>query len=244
MEKLPNSNAGQTPSSKHTVDPQKPLVLFDLDGTLIDSQNLVFETFRQVFAQKLPDYQLSLEELYSFFGPTLETTFLRYFPPEEVEDVIDLYQKINKDLHYMLLGEMPHALETVQKLYDEGYAMGILSNKRREPVFLGMEICHLRPYFEAVFAKEDQPACKPDPAGLLHAAKVMGYPKEKAVYVGDNAADIQAAHRAGFVSIGYTLDTVQRTALEKEGPDYLIDDLRQLPFLLKEESKWNKNMIL
>lgn len=66
------------------------------------------------------------------------------------------------------------------------------------------------------------------------------YPKEKAVYVGDNDADIQAAHRAGFVSIGYTLDTVQRTALEKEGPDYLIDDLRQLPFLLKEESKWNK----
>lgn len=69
MEKLPNSNAGQTPSSKHTVDPQKPLVLFDLDGTLIDSQNLVFETFRQVFAQKLPDYQLSPEELYSLFRP-------------------------------------------------------------------------------------------------------------------------------------------------------------------------------
>ena len=57
-----------------------PVILFDLDGTLIDSRELVFETFRQVFKEKKPEYQLSEEELYSFFGPPLETSFGRYFP--------------------------------------------------------------------------------------------------------------------------------------------------------------------
>lgn len=211
-----------------------PLLLFDLDGTLIDSQVMVFETFRQVFAHELPDYALSDEELYSFFGPTLEKTFLRYFEPDRIEEVIDLYQKINLDLHYTLLKEMPHALEVIQQLKDEGYTMAIVSNKRRHPVLLGMEICHLDPYFDAVFAREDQPACKPDPAGLLFAAKELGYEGKKVVYAGDNAADVQAAKAARFIPIGYTLDSTQKKALLAEGTRYLIEDLRDLPGLLRE----------
>lgn len=211
-----------------------PLLLFDLDGTLIDSQHLVFETFRRVFALRKPDYALSDEELYSFFGPTLEVTFMRYFPKEEVEEIIDLYQVINRDLHYTLLKEMPHALETIQALHAKGYEMGIVSNKRRDPVLLGMEICQLTPYFSHVFAKEDQPECKPAPGGIIYAAKTMGYEPCETVYVGDNAADMQASRRAGVFGIGYTLDTIQKEALKKEEPWRLIDDLALLPSVLLE----------
>lgn len=222
---------------------QDVLVLFDLDGTLIDSQALVFETFRRVFQERLPGYVLSDEELYSFFGPTLETTFSRYFPSEEIQDVIDRYQIINKSLHPSMLKEMPHAKEALEALKALGFTMGVVSNKRREPVLLGMEICHLNPYFDAVFAKENQPACKPSPDGLLHAAKCMGYEGKPVVYVGDNAADMQAAKRAGFLAIGYTLDETQKQSLNKEGADEQIDDLRQLDGILKRRFTYGRKTV-
>lgn len=216
----------------------KPLLLFDLDGTLIDSQPLVFETFRQVFAKLKPGYPLSDQELYSFFGPTLETTFLRYFHPDEIDDVIELYQQINRQLHAEYLKEMPYALETIAELYDQGYVMGIVSNKRHAVVELGLEQSNLKPYMHAVYGKEDQPVCKPKPDGLIHAAKEMGYKLDEVLYFGDNAADIQAAKGAAFYSVGYTLDTVQKQSLLNAKPCAFIDDLRKITNLLKEDQIW------
>lgn len=217
---------------------RKPLLLFDLDGTLIDSQPLVFETFRQVFARLKPGYPLSDKELYSFFGPTLETTFGKYFAPDEIEEVIALYQQINLDLHKTLLKEMPHALETIQHLAKRGYTMGIVSNKRRHVVELGLEQSGLKPYMSAVFGKEDQPACKPKPDGLIYATRQMGYKMDEVLYFGDNAADIQAAKGAAFFEVGYTLDKVQQDALFKTDPCVLLTDLREIETLLEEDRLW------
>lgn len=216
----------------------RPLVLFDLDGTLIDSQQLVFETFRQVFARLKPGYPLSEQELYSFFGPTLETTFGRYFSEDEIPDVIDLYQKINLELHPQLLSQMPHAREMLESLSSQGYRMAIVSNKRRHPVEYGLELTGLTPYFEAVFAKEDQPKPKPAPDGLIHAALELNTPLDQVVYVGDNAADIQAARNTAFFSTGYTQDETQFQALQKEKPCRILRDLRQMETIVKEDSLW------
>lgn len=217
---------------------EKPLLLFDLDGTLIDSQPLVFETFRRVFQKLKPGYPLSQQELYSFFGPTLEESFERYFPEDEVPAVIDLYQDINLALHDEMVREMPHAQKLLRDLKNEGYTIGIVSNKRRKPVMMGIEACHLGPYIEAVFAKEDQPACKPKPDGLIYAVKAMGYPLDAVIYVGDNGTDIQAARNAAFFSTGYTLDETQFRALKQQQSCRTIRDLRQLENILKEENLW------
>lgn len=217
---------------------EKPLLLFDLDGTLIDSQELVFETFRQVFKRRKPGYPLSEQELYSFFGPTLEESFSRYFPPDEVPEVIDLYQQINLDLHPTLLKTMPYAKETLKALHDQGYSLGIVSNKRRHPVEYGLRLTNLTPYFDQVFAKEDQPACKPNPDGLIHAATVFGYPLDQVVYVGDNGVDIQAARGAAFYSVGYTVDDTQNQSLQQQHPCRILTDLRQLPNVIEEETIW------
>ncbi len=217
---------------------EKPLLLFDLDGTLIDSRPLVFETFRRVFKRLKPEYPLSEKELYSFFGPTLEASFSRYFSEDEVQDVIDLYQEINLALHDEMVKEMPHANQLLHDLAAEGYTIGIVSNKRRKPVLMGIEACHLTPYIQAVFAKEDQPACKPKPDGLIAAATKMGWPLDAVMYVGDNAADIQAARNAAFFSTGYTLDETQMKALQQEQGCEIIQDLLQLKKILKEENLW------
>mgnify|MGYP004444218481 CR=1 FL=1 len=217
---------------------QKPVVLFDLDGTLQDSQPLIFETFAQVFKQLKPDYELSEDELYSFFGPTLETTFSRYFPADQVEDVIELYQKINLELHDEMLTPMPHAAEVLKALKEEGYTIGIVSNKRTPVVRRGMQICGFEKYADLVLGKEDLPKPKPEPDGLIKACLDLGGRLDCLIYVGDNPSDILAARNMAACSIGYTNDERQRQALSQAAPCWNIMDLREILNITKEDQEW------
>lgn len=221
----------------------KPVLLFDLDGTLIDSQPLVFETFKQVFKKYKPDYTLSQEELYSFFGPTLEVTFAKYFPKEQIDEIIDEYQKINKDLHPSMLKRMPHAKELLENLNNKGYKIGIVSNKRTPVVQYGLELSELAPYCDLVLGKEDLPQPKPKADGLMKACQLMHTELDNVVYIGDNASDIAAAKNMAAYSIGYTNDPKQKEALIQSMPCAVVEDLLEIETLLKEDRTWNDNSI-
>lgn len=222
---------------------KKPVILFDLDGTLQDSRELVFETFRRVFQIKKPEIELSEEDLYSFFGPTLEETFIKYFRAEEVEDVIELYQKINKELHDELLKPMPHAFETVSTLSEQGYKMAIISNKRQAVVEMGLRAVHLDPYFDVVLGKEQLPEPKPSASGLIKACSLLDTGHDDVIYVGDNATDVLCAKNMAAYSIAFSNDERQRIALKQSSPCETIEDLRQLIAICKEERTWSDNTI-
>ena len=69
-------------------------IIFDCDGTLLNTYPLIMESFKRTFKNYLPDYLLTEDELNSFFGPSLRLTFLRYFDESMVDDVIKYYRKI------------------------------------------------------------------------------------------------------------------------------------------------------
>ena len=222
---------------------KKPVVLFDLDGTLIDSQKLVFETFKRVFKEYKPDYELSNEELYSFFGPTLEVTFSKYFPEDQIESIIDRYQAINKQLHKDLLEEMPHAKEMLEGLKTEGIQCAVVSNKRIEIVKRGLKQAGLDTYFEVVLGKELLLEPKPSASGLIEACNLLHTGHDDCIYVGDNVSDILAAKNMAAYSVGFSVDERQRVALEKAHPCKIINDLMQLVSLCKEDHVWSDNTI-
>ena len=222
---------------------KKPVVLFDLDGTLIDSQQLVFETFRRVFKELKPNYELSNEELYSFFGPTLEVTFSKYFPEEQVQSIIDRYQVINKSLHKDLLKKVPHAKEMLEGLKEQNIQCAVVSNKRIEVVKRGLKQAGLNGYFKVVLGKENLPEPKPSASGLIEACNLLHTSHDDCIYVGDNVADIVAAKNMAAYSVGFSVDEKQREALEKAHPCKVIDDLMQLVPLCKEDRIWSDNTI-
>lgn len=222
---------------------QKPVILFDLDGTLQDSQHLVFETFKEVFRIRKPEHKLSQEELYSFFGPTLEETFLKYFKKEELDDVIALYQKINIRLHDTLLKPMPNAFETVSTLHEQGYKMAVVSNKRIGIVKMGLKAIHLEPYFDVVLGKEQLPEPKPSPSGLLEACNLLKVGHDDVIYVGDNVTDILCAKNMAAYSVGFSNDERQLEQQKQAHPCKQITDLRELIELCKEERAWSDNTI-
>ena len=222
---------------------QKPVLLFDLDGTIQDSQKLVFETFRRVFKTRLPEYNLKEEELYTFFGPTLEDTFKKYFKEEEIESVIETYQKINLELHDSMLEAMPNATKMLKAMKKQGYTMAIVSNKRIGVVLKGLNRLNLNEYFDVALGKEDLPRPKPNPDGLIEACNRMGVGRDNCIYVGDNAADVIAAKKMAAYSIGYSKDEVQLNNLKKEHPCRVITDLYDIVTICKEERSWSDNSI-
>ena len=217
---------------------EKPTVLFDLDGTLIDSKSMIFETFRRVFKDKLPDYDLSEAELNSFFGPTLEVTFKKYFKEEEIEEIIQYHQKVNLALHEQYLKNMPGAIETVQTLKAYGCKVGIVSNKRHHAVEVGLKYSHLAPYMDLVFGKEDLPRPKPEADGLLEACNCLQVNYDTCIYVGDNPSDILAAKNMAAYSIGYSNDAGQIENLKKVFPCKMVEDLMEIPEICKEDRLW------
>lgn len=217
---------------------KNPAMLFDLDGTLVDTRPLVFETFREVFKQLKPDYDLSEDELYSFFGPTLEDTFSRYFPEDQIEDVIELYQKINLSLHDDMIKIMPGAKEVLESLKQEEYPVAIVSNKRKKVVERGLKQAGLEEYCDVVLGKEDLPKPKPFSDGLIAACDALSVCYDNVIYVGDNTADVQAAKNMAAYSIAFSNDEKQRQALQKASACQCIMDLTDILKILQEDQEW------
>ena len=190
-----------------------------------------------------PEKQLSQDELYAFFGPTLEVSFGKYFAQEQIPEAIELYQKINFDLHDSLLKPIPHAFETVSALKEEGYLMAIVSNKRTPAALHGLQIVHLDAYFDIVLGAEKLPEPKPSASGLIEACNLLNTGHDDVIYIGDNATDIRCAKNMAAFSVGFTEDPRQKEAMEKEHPCRVIQDLRELLELCKEERAWSDNTI-
>ena len=181
--------------------------------------------------------------LFRSFGPTLEVTFSKYFPEDQVQSIIDRYQVINKALHKDLLKEVPHAKEMLEGLKEENIQCAVVSNKRIEVVKRGLKQAGLDGYFEVVLGKENLPEPKPSASGLIEACNLLHTSHDDCIYVGDNVADIVAAKNMAAYSVGFSVDEKQREALEKVHPCKVIDDLMQLVPLCKEDRIWSDNTI-
>lgn len=221
----------------------KPVLLFDFDGTVMDTQDLILETFTQVFKNNKPEHELTEAELYSFLGPTLHDSFSRFFPEAQVDDLIAEYRKLNLEIHDQYVKPMDHVMEVLQDLKDKGYQMGIVSSKLQEPILYAMEMTNMMDFFEVVYGMDDYDKVKPDPDGILKAMKDNYYDRSSFIYLGDTVTDIIAGKAAGAYTIGYVFDEKRRQALVDSKPNALISDWRELETILEGDHEWTYNTI-
>lgn len=218
---------------------KKPVVLFDLDGTLVDTKELIFASFQHTFEKYKSDYTLSQEELYSFMGPTLKDTFLKYFKEDEVDEIIAYYREYNIKHHDELVKEFPGTKDMLNYLKKNDYALGIVSNKVEATVRMGLEKCGLSEYFEVIVGAEDVKEPKPSPQGILLACEKLYHGHDDVIYVGDSASDIKACKAMAAFSIGAQLDSESKLDLTKEHPCVIIHALSEIVDIVKEDREWS-----
>jgi pyrophosphatase PpaX len=204
-----------------------PVVLFDLDGTVIDSGAIILASMRhaakEVLGEEPPDELL----MAAVGGPGLEAQ-MHALAPDRVEELVTVYRAHNEPLHETL--ECCHGMEDVlSELRDRGHRLGIVTAKRRLTVDLAFARLPIEHLFETVVGGDETNAHKPDPEPLLLAARRMSAEPSDCAYVGDSPFDIRAAKAAGMFAVAVTWGGIHdRAKLEAEGPDAIVDDAEAL----------------
>jgi pyrophosphatase PpaX len=204
-----------------------PTVLFDLDGTLIDSGAMILASFRHatqtVLAREIPD-----EELVAAVGGATIHEQMRSFDPDRVEELVEVYRAHNIPLHEELEA-FDGVDELLATLAAQGRRLAVVTAKRRRGVDLAFEVLGIGRYFEAVVSAEDTERHKPDPEPVLLALSRLGAHPSEAAFVGDSPFDVGAGKAAGLFSVGVSwggLHSEER--LREAGADVVVHDRAEL----------------
>lgn len=212
------------------------VVLFDLDGTLLDTRSLVFASYIHTFEKYFPDHILTDEELESFFGPALKTTFSKYSDDEKlVDEMIEYYRAFNVSQHDNYVKPIEGCKEVIKALSKKGYKIGIVSNKKRNVVMQGCDLARITEYVDVFVCEDEVSKPKPDPEGINKALEHINsdIDRKKVLYVGDHPSDILAAKAAGVRSCAVMYSS-KALELDEENPDHEIYKLIQLFEILVE----------
>jgi pyrophosphatase PpaX len=204
-----------------------PVVLFDLDGTVVDSGSIILASMRHATREVLGQDFADEELMQAVGGPGLEAQ-MAVFAPDQVDELVRIYRAHNEPLHEDL--EACAGMEDVLvRLRDEGRRLGVVTAKRRSTVELAFARVPLGHLFETVVGGDETERHKPDPEPLLLAATRMSANPSETAYVGDSPFDIRAARAAGMHAVAVTWGRIHdRTILEREEPDVIVDSAEEL----------------
>jgi pyrophosphatase PpaX len=206
-----------------------PTVLFDLDGTLIDSGAIILASFRHatqtVLRREIPDAELA-----ALVGGSNIHDQMRSIDEEQVDELVRVYREHNEPLHDEL--EAFEGIEHVlSRLKDEGRRLGIVTAKRRKTVELAFAVLPLERYFDVVVTSDQTERHKPDPEPVLTALERLGADRSEAAFVGDSPFDVAAGKAAGVFTVAvawgniHPPENLAEADVLVETPEELLDVL-------------------
>jgi len=206
-------------------------VLFDLDGTVVDSGAIILSSLRHatqtVLGETIPD-----ERLLATVGGSGLASQMRDFDPERVEELVRVYTEHNRPLHAGLAA-CEGMIELLQELKEDGRRLGIVTAKRRATVELAFETVPIEHLFDVVVAGDETERQKPHPEPLLRALAEVSGRADEAAYVGDSPFDVRAAKAGGLAAIAVTWGRIHsRELLERERPDQIVETTEELRGIL------------
>jgi len=180
-------------------------VLWDLDGTLVDSEEYHWISWRDTMAEEAAP--VTRAQFLETFGLRNDEILPAWLGPgataERIQRVSDAKEVLYRELvRSGDLRPLPGAAEWVHRLGEQGWRQAIASSAPRENVDVVLEALGLARRFDAVVSAEDVTAGKPDPQVFLKAAQRLGIAPARCVVVEDSAAGVEGARRAGMRSIG------------------------------------------
>ena len=207
-------------------------ILFDLDGTLIDTNELIISTYLHTLEKYFPG-KYKRQDVLPFLGPTLHEVF-EAMDPERVEEMVLEYRTYNLANHDALVKEFVGVMETIETLKKKGYKLAIVTTKREDVAFKGLRLMKLDPFFDVMIAYDHVKKVKPDPEPIFLALEKLGSKPEDALMVGDNFHDVLAGKNAGTKTAGVAWTIKGRDYLAKYEPDYMLENMTDLITILGE----------
>jgi pyrophosphatase PpaX len=203
-------------------------VLFDLDGTLIDSIELILSSYRHTLethrGTRLPD-----EFWLRGIGTPLRAQLSRLSDdPEELDAMVATYRAHNLAHHDRMVCAYDGVAAALERLAAAGCAMAVVTSKLKQGALRGLERCGLQRYFRAIVGADDTALHKPHPEPVHRALALLGAEPGRTVFVGDSPHDLAAGRAAGVKTAAALWGPFPRQELEPWKPDHWLEKPQDL----------------
>ncbi|OLO38138.1 pyrophosphatase PpaX [Alkalihalophilus pseudofirmus] len=201
-------------------------LLFDLDGTLINTNDLIIASFLHTLEHYYPG-EYTREKVIEFIGPPLIDSF-KGIDPERVEEMVAMYREHNLSNHDLLVKEYEGVFQTIERLHQEGFKLAVVTTKMRKTAIRGLEVMGLNRFFEVIVAIDDVEKVKPDPEPLEKAMTALGSTAETTIMVGDSQYDVLGGKNTGTKTAAVAWSIKGEDFIRSFEPDYVLNDMRDL----------------
>ena len=216
------------------------VIVFDCDGTILNTYKLIEKATCQVFDEMIPDYKYTMDEIHAFFGPLVDDSFRKYVKEEDLAKVIARYRELCTLYQKDYVKLYPGIKELLEKLKHADYTIIILSNKITAAIQEGLEVTGITHLIDEIYGAEKLKEVKPSPLGIYQV--IEDHYVDKALIVGDSKYDIEAANNAKAVfpkvrSVGVTWCVTTSQDFKEAMADYIIDFPEELLKVVNEYEK-------
>jgi pyrophosphatase PpaX len=199
--------------------------LFDFDGTLVDTTELIYQSMRHAAGEVLGREDLPREILLANVGQPLPRQ-MELLDAERAEALLESYRLHNNEHHDSLIGEFPGVEGSLARLRSGGVKIAVVTSKRLPSVEMALKrFPRLGEVVDRFVTMEDTEEHKPHPDPLLMGLGLLGVHKEEAAYVGDSPFDVAAAKAAGVKSVAVSWGAFSEDTLRSAEPDHLVPDV-------------------
>lgn len=206
-------------------------LLTDLDGTLVHSQDPICEALEESFRHvgATPPGKQAIMDMFGLPVEVMLTTLSEVNEDEtdRIDEFIAEYKR-QYPLKMVRARLIDHAMETLQKAYDKGMKICLITSERRQNAQFILYALELDRYIKYLISRDDVDRFKPDPEPLLKAVALVGQEVEDCVYIGESPFDIQAGVASGVYTVAVPSGNWPPESLTECNPDKYIEDIQEL----------------
>lgn len=204
-------------------------ILFDLDGTLVNTNDLIIDSFRYTF-EVLRKPVPTKNEIINCFGEPLHETMKKFF--DDVDEAVKIYREFNLKYHDEKISPYENVEKVLKTLKNEGYKLAVVTSKNRSTSIRGLKFFNLLNYFDVLITSDEVENHKPHSEPVLKACGILNVDPSNAIMVGDSIYDIISGRNAGSKTCGVNYSFMREKLLEMKA-DYYIDNLIEILDIVK-----------
>lgn len=195
-------------------------ILFDYDGTLMDTNEVVLQSWQHTF-RTFRGHEENPDTIRKTFGEPLVMTLENTFPEIPLEKSLEVYRSFQREVFTDFVEVFPGIMELLETLKQKGYKMGLVTSRTKDTTWAGLKHYGMDKYFDVVITAGDTDKHKPDPEPILITLEKLGSAPEESLMIGDTMFDLYCARNAGVKAVMVDW-SVTMTGEEKAQADYII----------------------
>lgn len=209
-------------------------VLFDFDGTLMNTNDLIIDSWRHTF-RVLKGEDINEEEIIRTFGEPLIQTMEKFFPNIPIDECVEIYRSYHRESFGDKISLFPGIKEMLRDLKQLGYKLAVVTSRAGLTTKEAMEKYEIQQYFDAVVTCDDTDKHKPDPEPVNIALEQLNSSTKESIMIGDSMYDILCARNAGVLSVlvAWAMAVTEEEKTGPDKPDFFVESTQDIIKLIQ-----------